>query len=296
MLCFICKRIFHSLTLLIYHFKKHHDLTTNSTYKCYESSCGQIFQRLSSFKKHVNKIYLNFDCTKDIKKTSSNAPVNDQNYLACENVDFVHSDDEKNDENTQSQSQNFNFSSTSKKLLPQSTFSLDQEISQNKFKDEFELSKKKLNKLVVEFVVSLHNNNNFTREDVVKIQKCANECLIEPLLNIFISFAKCSFYQHDALYNEFCSIVSQCRDPFKKTATDYLLFKFLENEGYFGNIKEFVIGSAMQPLHHSGKLVNDEKTVTGVLMPLRFQIKKFFEGKKLLTPTYIRVYEVNRKE
>lgn len=74
------------------------------------------------------------------------------------------------------------------------------------------------------------------------------------------------------LYNNFCSLISSCRDPFQQFATDHLLYKFLKTEGYVDeNIEEFTIDNVVQPVHRSGKLVNEEKN-KGILMPIKFQI------------------------
>lgn len=61
-------------------------------------------------------------------------------------------------------------------------------------------------KLVTEFV---HGNDNFTRKGVLDIQEHANRCLIEPLLNMFLYFAKCNFEQNDTLLNAFVQPVLQ---------------------------------------------------------------------------------------
>ena len=53
MYCFVCKSNFYSANLLTEHLKKVHFLGSHSTYRCIENSCSQVFQSLSSFKRHV---------------------------------------------------------------------------------------------------------------------------------------------------------------------------------------------------------------------------------------------------
>lgn len=77
--CFICRKKFGSLQTLILHFKKLHDIRTESFIRCCD--CIQSFQGLFRFKRHVNRHHIN---------TSNELPQvceNVQNSRSCSNIE-----------------------------------------------------------------------------------------------------------------------------------------------------------------------------------------------------------------
>lgn len=139
---------------------------------------------------------------------------------------------------------------------------------------QMEESLKKMINFVTEFVLTLHNNKNFSRKDVFEIQEYANKCLIDPLLDIMKLFVNNKLQANNSVHNEFCSLISNCRNPFKFLNTEYLLHNWLRNENYIENIQEFTIDNTIRPIHQNGNFTYDEKQTKGALMPLRFQFKK----------------------
>ncbi|XP_031338218.1 uncharacterized protein LOC116167117 [Photinus pyralis] len=67
--------------------------------------------------------------------------------------------------------------------------------------------------------------------------------------------------------------------------TDHVLFKTLKEKNYTEDFKEFVINSEVDIMHKKGNFTTEEKKVTGVLMPIKFQLKSLFERKHLLENT-----------
>lgn len=133
--------------------------------------------------------------------------------------------------------------------------------------------------------MALHNNNNFSRKDVFDILKHMDSFLIKPLLKTFSCFAEYQFKNNSSVFNEFCTLLLMCNNCFESFNTDYLLNKWLKNEGYVETINEFVINSQVVPTYSKGKLVNDQKNAKGIVMPIQFQMKKFFEQNDLLVNT-----------
>ncbi|XP_030757984.1 uncharacterized protein LOC115883721 isoform X1 [Sitophilus oryzae] len=279
MLCFVCKTNHSNLEKLVRHFKCCHNLNSNSTFRCYE--CGQCFQNLSSFKRHMNRKHLvdevlvnctdkgndDFTINMDIPVTSDNSLLSDSNCPRSVFVDNKTPGD-KIDEEIQNEPEQFNFDSLHKKV----------------------------ENAALQFLLSLHNNDNFTRKDVLQIQNIANGYLLEPLLDMFMNFAKCNIqYQNPALYNEMSSLISNCRNPFKAFSSDYLFHKILTNKGCVNTLKEITINNEVRPVHRAGNLITQETKIKGIVMPLKFQFKAFFEKNKLLEPTlaYMKDLEVN---
>jgi len=101
--------------------------------------------------------------------------------------------------------------------------------------------------------------------------------------------------QQPALYNDFSILVSNLHNPFKLFDSDYKLYNYLKNEGYVTNFKEVTINNQLVPAHRVGILENKQITTKGILMPLQFQFKAFFERNQLITPTinYMNFLEQN---
>ncbi|XP_031358061.1 uncharacterized protein LOC116181772 isoform X1 [Photinus pyralis] len=148
-----------------------------------------------------------------------------------------------------------------------------------------ELLLEKISNCATKFVFALHNNNNFSRKDVFEIQETAKQFLIDPLLDLFKLFAVHKIELDVCAQNELCGLISKCRNPFKHLNTDYLLYKWLNEGDYAKNITEFTIDNQVTTVHRKGKLVYDEKTIKGVVMPLKFQFRKTFEKDDLLFRT-----------
>jgi len=145
--------------------------------------------------------------------------------------------------------------------------------------------KKNIN-LALQFSLALHNNNNFSRKNVVEIQEYVNLYIITPLLDTFTDFAKSTFlFEHPSLYNSFSSLVFNLRNPFNLFNSDYKLHTFLKNEGFIDDLKEVTINDQIVPAHSTGILENKQIITKGVILPLKFQFKTFFEKNNLLETT-----------
>lgn len=57
MICFKCRSCFSSIDKLIFHLKTFHNLKTNDVYTCVGSDCGQRFNNISSYKRHLRRLH-----------------------------------------------------------------------------------------------------------------------------------------------------------------------------------------------------------------------------------------------
>ncbi|KAF0707449.1 52 kDa repressor of the inhibitor of the protein kinase-like, partial [Aphis craccivora] len=104
--------------------------------------------------------------------------------------------------------------------------------------------------------------DDFDVKDEIEVQKHVNQYIINPLLDAFINFAKSNFQsERPSLYNDFSSLVSNLRNPFKLFNSDYKLYSFLKNDGYATNFKEVTINDQLMPAYRSGKLQNKQITI-----------------------------------
>lgn len=74
-------------------------------------------------------------------------------------------------------------------------------------------------------------------------------------------------------------------NPFESINTNYLLHKCLKTSDLIGEIKQVTLYNEVVAMHRTGNLIYDERKIKGLLMPLRFQLRKFFEKDNLLKHT-----------
>lgn len=244
MLCFLCQSAFMSLETLAAHFKNQHNLSPNEIFRCCEESCHQIFSNLSSFKKHAKRKHFSnsTDMSLNVKSHLLNIHENSAKVSSPTNSNY---ENNYHDPciNTDDTFQGNNDETSPKPSVP--VFDAGSAL-------------KDIAKFATEFSLTLHNNNNFSRQDVFEIQDQVKKFLIVPILNVCKSFA-ISKMNDDGILNEFCDLISNFRDPFKHISSDYLLFKWLKNQDYLSDLDELTINSEITAMHKSGSLTYDEK-------------------------------------
>lgn len=289
MLCFICKINHKDLNSLIDHFKRDHQLTRESTFRC--SECRQSFQSLYSFKRNVKHQHSNAEGTNVFEAPKT--PNNDW----CVEIDETLNCNAASTSSTTTKNMSYSVPNIKYDLVNTIEMPTDGALPES-HKFDFDLFQKKLITFALKFSLSLHNNDNFSRKDVLEVQEFAIKYLLDPLLDTFMTYARCNFQHKDpSLFNEFCSLVSNFRNPFKSFNSDYLLYKLLKTDGYVDTLKEVTINHEVKPIHRTGNLVNEEVKSKSILMPLKFQIKTFFEKNNLLQPTldFVKSFEINDK-
>lgn len=205
MKCFVCKHSVENLKSLIIHFRIFHSLHSFSSYKCIEDSCNQSFQNLNSFKKHMNTKHLNNLLINEIEtpKYISNSPLNFTNLPTYK----ISTDNEL-------------FCNTSQSLPNNSSIPFDLNATSNL-----------VYKSAVEFTLSLHNNNSFTRRDILNIQKNIAENIIKPIATILDNIVKINI-KDPMLLLEFSNVTSVISNPFKLCNYEYLLNKWLTKNNF----------------------------------------------------------------
>lgn len=188
--CFICRKKFGGLKTLILHFKKLHNIRTESFIRC--CNCTQSFQGLFRFKRHVNRHHIN---------TSNELP------QVCENVQNLAPPVHKYSNNSggaiwdgsqPSCSSVMNEPTLHRRNLELNDADpggkegkfLQQSMPQSSFKSAFDLKsfKEKISASVLRFSLSLHNQNNFSRKDVFFVQSLVTEHIVAPLIDVFQCF------------------------------------------------------------------------------------------------------------
>lgn len=244
MICYICKNEFEYLQSLIVHFKVYHFLGPDSPYDCFEESCFQSFQCLSSFKRHIKSKHLN------LPKTKYTLP----NTLPIDN------------QTSMSQNVTTNEMSCSNNIVSDDT--------SNKF--NFQEAVSALHLSAVKFVLSLHIKNSITFKNVLDIQELMTDFVSKPLADLIDNFVK-NKVTDPLLLSSFKEVSSVVSNPFKLCNTEYRLMKWLSHEQYINPLTQITINKEVTSVHHNGEVVYDEHITKGLLMPLKFQFQRFFE-------------------
>jgi len=128
----------------------------------------------------------------------------------------------------------------------------------------------------IEFIVSLHNNNNFTKKDVINVQSGIIQNLISPIVSILKNVIKNEVKEPLSL-SKFNQVVTAITNPFKFCNSEYSLLNWLVGHNLVSEIKLFNIHNEICPVQHMGELAYDEKQTKGALLPIKLQFKKYFE-------------------
>lgn len=211
--------------------------------------------------KHLNNLFINeIETPKDI----SNSPLNFTNLP----TDKISTDNEL-------------FCNTSQSLPNNSSIPFDLNAASNL-----------IYKSAVEFTLSLHNNNSFTRRDILNIQKNIAGNIIKPIATILDNIVKINI-KDPMLLLEFSNVTSVISNPFKLCNSEYLLNKWLTENNFATNIQQFIINNEIGT-RQSGDVVYDEKITKGILLPLQFQFKTYFEHNDNLIKTLNQIKELNK--
>jgi len=247
MICFICEEQIHTLASLVVHYKIIHILGPYSTYTCKENNCSQSFQTLSSFKKHVL-----------IKHTDT---LENNEIIQCSNSEL-----------NSHLNQNVN---THDLDMVNNTFDQTPQIpNENVF--DFNESIKQFHWLAVQFCLNLHNNNNFCRSDVLNIKDDIEVKLIKPITSLLKNIIK-NEIKDPLVLSKFSTVISSISDPFKYCKTEHVLNNWLATNDLSDKLQQVTINNEIQLVSHNGETMYDELSIKGISMPLKFQIKKYFE-------------------
>lgn len=155
--------------------------------------------------------------------------------------------------------------------------------------NDFTFSNDFFDTIVLKFLTNLHGKSNFTRKDIDVLVNDLTQLLFLPIA---------TFVEKDLLENEkdisiqnIRSLISFLKDPFYKIKTFHKFVKVLKEKDAWEDAKEFEIDNRVLPVISNNEIVFTEKQSTGTLMPIKFQIKKFFELPNVLKDTLCNTYE-----
>lgn len=145
--------------------------------------------------------------------------------------------------------------------------------------------------MVARFGVKLNNNNNFSRKNIFEITTLVKNTFVYPAIAYLKTI--CNEIENKELKSNLLNFLEIYSDPFKFTNSDFKLNSWLKQNEYLDNILEFSINESIAPVIQKGDLHYDENLTKGVLLPLKFQFKKYFQKLSILKSMLDKMCKIN---
>lgn len=245
--CYLCSIFLPNESFLSKHFRLAHNKKIKSTYKCTYDDCGKHVANMGHFKQHFQDHLLQ-------SQTDSGSSICIADLSLAHPVVKPTSTPE---ENKTILNDCFPPSSSAENCSNLSLLSTSDAAT---------------------FLLSCHNKSNLTRKDVQDIHDSTVSYILSPISHEIDTFLQENHLEDKltvklsalSLKNKILNIFSECENENK-------LRKWLTSEECVDQLKIFVINNEIEEVYTKGETFLEANTVTGTLMPLYFQFKKFFE-------------------
>lgn len=250
--CFFCKQTFQIIHLLFLHIKFNHSLANCALIKCDQNGCPQTFTNLKSLKKHLNRCHN--------EQENEAAPIEVEKFNQYEKYSEAHG---------------FVLESFSDNC-PQKEDSVP--FKDNKSHLCLDSLKTSIQDVVLKFVCKLNSHSHMTNKQI--------ELIIEDVADIISSTINvikdlCENHSKSSLM----SFLDFSDKLFEKINTEHKLISTLLSKNLMEQPQEFVFNNAVAPVMQKGKPSLRGRKDKGTLLPIKFQIKKYFEQPKILDNT-----------
>lgn len=235
----------------------HHGLKQNDNYKCTFESCNKIYKFKPYFLKHVKSHYY------------SNASIINSPVLSSVESHALWS--------VESHALS---SDTDSPLVPLSSEQNSSDLSSDINSPDVLLpeSNNQLN-FGINTALKLHSRNNFSRKDVNSLVSIIQSGVIDPIVRDFQNYIDVNFgaISTSSQRASLSTLIAKYENAFVRCRSDYQLFKYLHKYNLTSDAYEFTINKEIAPIFRNGELRIDEEKCTGVLLPIAFQFRRFFE-------------------
>lgn len=262
MICYICKFNLPTFSELAFHYKFIHFLGTLSTYECSEDQCSQTFQNFNGLRRHISRKHY----IENVETTSFNKEIDESNITStfvgqlADNLDTLVT----------------NENATPAIINSTNVFNLKEALNI-------------LNISAIKFSLQLHNNNNFSRKDVVSIQNGISNKILNPIICLLKGSVRNNI-KDPSLLSTMDIVISEISELFKFCSSEYQLNKWLSSQELTSDLTEFSINNEINCVSHAGETEFDEINTKGILFPLKFQFQKYYEKDDMLDQT-LKLYD-----
>lgn len=247
--CFICGVHYDSIRFMSIHFRLFHELPEKHNYQCTFQNCNTLFGSLSSLTRHY-KCHIQTPADNNQNKIAISRnhdpptlPINSSADLLCSKI---------------SQLVQPIVDSASVSDLDQSPILSSNKILQNNVS---------IDDYGIQFTLKLHNNNNFTRKDVLKIQKSVINDIVKPIVGSVDTFFKQHCDTTDLEHRlQLTSLLQNISNPFGRWENEQqLFFNWLSENDYASGYEEFIINKEI-----------GENTAAEKLLTIRLTLPEFY--------------------
>jgi len=246
--CFKCKKVFENIDILLIHFKHEEFLKHFSNYKC--TPCNRIFSNLSQFKSHYQK--QQHVISKETLPLSTTEPFFENiSQILIENV---------------VPSQNL--------ITPE-----NEKVDRINIFDEVTEFQKEMLDGALKVILTLISQNNLPRNVPFLVIQLFNENIFHKLSKFLKTFNNNIDKSAQADFDRFSNT---CGNLFSEIDTEAKLVVRLKELNVYQEPTEYIIDHSVSDSHALGKTNIDFVAETGMLMPIQFQMKNFFERPGIL--------------
>ncbi|XP_058456098.1 uncharacterized protein LOC131433557 isoform X1 [Malaya genurostris] len=238
--CFICKDTICSLPILMHHVTVFHGTPINLKYECTNCVPKMAFQDKHRFKRHVVNAHSILFEPQILKEK----PIEDSaSYIHLNNI--LAAPDNYQCKEPRKSVDNIIDSKNDNGLVESDIIDII-----NKLRESF-----------LNFTLTLYSKKNFARKDVVELQKNISAQIVRPICD---ALTKVSYIPKENIYEE---LLQEIYNPFQFVATEHKFNNELKNLNLIEN---------PQTIEFKDK--NENVISRGCLMPIKYQIRKFFEN------------------
>lgn len=253
--CFVCSKNFISVDVLCVHLKHHHMLKNDGNFKCVVNNCPSTFSKMNSYKRHLKNSHNNF--TSDIVA----------GHTLASPIIYYNKD-------------KGNFNQTIGIPVSDKIVKLDDSLGA---KQNLETARQLISAKALEFYCKqsgcTHLTNSAIESLIIDFTEIVLNTIIQEIKETVLPVV-CS--SHKESVDDFLNF---CSDPFQKIKSEYMLFKTLTQDDMYSPPYKFIVNTKIKEAIKKGKAGFHTQLDVGVLMPMDFQIKKFFELPGMLKST-----------
>jgi len=136
-----------------------------------------------------------------------------------------------------------------------------------------------LKKCAVKFSTHYYGKFNFSRKDAIQLQQNVTNIITNSIAH---ELKKLIVDNNTKQNNALKSIINFCENPFVELDTEYKFLKSLQINDYYEKPKIINLDNTIDDVRINNINTVDEKKVKGVILPLKFQFRKYFEAPGIL--------------
>jgi len=155
-------------------------------------------------------------------------------------------------------------------------------VSTNPANKNYDVDLNALMKVVLQFSVQYYGKFNFSRKDATELQQNITK-MIKTLISKEINKIVIHNNTLDKdTKNAFKSIINICNDPFEELDTVYQFLNTLQTSDFYEKSNIINLDNTIQNVVLHNVNTVDEKKTKSVILPLKFQFRKYFSIFKYL--------------